>query len=97
MPPATAPMPWWVLPGLAAMVLAIFAGALGAMIAKGNETQITGMVQAIIVLTGTAIGYFFGSSAGSQKKDDVIAASVPAAPAAVVVAPVPPVPPIPGP
>ena len=70
---ADAPLPWWVKPGLTVLVLMIFAGALAAIIKIGNDTQLTTMVQAIIGLVMLATGYFFGSSAGSDKQDDTLA------------------------
>ncbi len=70
LPPA---MPWWVLPGIAAMVLLIFAAGMAAAFAIGNETQQTTMLTAAVTLSGLAVGYFFQSSLGSQKKDEAMA------------------------
>lgn len=69
--------PWWVLPGLAAVVLAIFSGALVASLFVGNETLQTTMFTAAVAMAGTAVGYFFGSSAGSAKKDDALVSRQP--------------------
>lgn len=68
--------PWWVLPGLAAMVIGIFGGALAATCFMANDTLRTQMFTAAAVGFSSALGYFFGSSAGSQKKDDLTAASM---------------------
>ncbi len=69
------PMPWWVLPGLAALVLMVFAGALAASCFVGDGTLRTTMFTAAVTLATGACGYYFGSSAGSQKKDETIAAA----------------------
>lgn len=70
MPPQN---PWWVLPGLAGMILFIFGGALVASCFLGNDTLRTTMFTAAITITTAAVSYYFGSSAGSQKKDDTLA------------------------
>ncbi len=66
--------PWWMLPSIGTMVLAIFAGALAASCFMDNDTLRTQM----FAIAGSGftmmLGYFFGSSAGSQKKDDVATA-----------------------
>ncbi len=70
----SAPYPWWVLPGLAAMILVIYAGALLlACTLVNNDTLRTSMLGSVPVVVMAAINYFFGSSAGSDKKSDVIA------------------------
>jgi hypothetical protein len=76
----TTPLPWWVMPGLGAMVLVIFAGAVAASCFVADNTLRTTMFTATITMAAAVIAYYWGSSAGSQKKDDVIAASVPAPP-----------------
>ena len=62
------------LPGLGMMVLTIFAGALIASCFIDNDTLRTQMFTGAFGLATATVGYFFGSSAGSQKKDDVMAA-----------------------
>jgi len=62
--------PWWMLPGLAVLILIIFAGALTASCFMGNSTLQTQMFTAAVSLVMLAVGFFFGSSAGSQQKDD---------------------------
>lgn len=66
-------MPWWALPGLAVIILAIYAGALVAVCFLANDTLRTSFFGSVPVVVMTAINYFFGSSAGSEKKSDVIA------------------------
>lgn len=65
--------PWWALYALGAFVLAIFAGGLVASFAWGNDTQRTTMLTAAVTLAAGVAGYFYGSSKGSDKKDDTIA------------------------
>jgi len=66
-------LPWYALPSLAVMVMTIFAGALVASIFTHNETLQTQMFTGAYTLAAMAAGYFFGSSAGSAKKDDALA------------------------
>lgn len=77
--PPTA-QPWWVLPGLAAGVLLIFAGALIASCFVANATLQVQMFTAATALSGTAVGYFFQSSAGSARKTEIAAAAPTPAP-----------------
>lgn len=69
-----ASLPWYILPGLAAMVLVIFAAALISSLFLKNETLQTQMFTGAYGLATMAVGYFFGSSAGSARKDDAAAA-----------------------
>jgi hypothetical protein len=71
----TAHLPWWILPSLAIVLLLIFAGALVASCFLDDKTLRTQMFTGALTLATGAAGYFFGSSAGSQKKDDQIARS----------------------
>lgn len=68
-------LPYWVLPGLATLVLVIFAGATAASCFFADGTLRTQMFTGSLSAMMTALGYYFGSSAGSQKKDDTIAAN----------------------
>jgi hypothetical protein len=65
----------WVMPVIAVSVLGIFAGALAASCFLGNDTLRTQMFTGALTLAAGVASYFFGSSAGSAKKDDTIAAS----------------------
>jgi len=64
-----------VMPVIALVVLAIFAAALAASCFLGNDTLRTQMFTGALTLATGVAGYYFGSSAGSAKKDDTIAAS----------------------
>ena len=99
MPPdTTAPRaPWWMLPGLAALLLAIFAGALAASCFLGNDTLRTQMFTGALTLATGAAGFFFGSSNGSQKKDDTNAVAMTALANGMPVVPPPPAPVAPSP
>lgn len=72
-PASQASLPWYILPGLAAMVLVIFAAALVSSLFLKNETLQTQMFTGAYGLATMAVGYFFGSSAGSARKDDAAA------------------------
>lgn len=70
LPPPSPTMPWWVKPALAAYAFTIFAGLAVASCFLGNDTLKTTMFTAAVALLGAAYQYFFGSSSGSEKKDD---------------------------
>lgn len=74
-PPQSAPTPAWVLPGLAIIILFIYAGSLVAVCFLNNDTLRTSMFGSVPVVVMAAINYYFGSSAGSAKKDDASAAA----------------------
>lgn len=74
MPDKPTILPWYILPSLATIVLLIFAAALIASLFLKNETLQTQMFTGAYGLATMAVGYFFGSSAGSAKKDDAAAA-----------------------
>ena len=73
--PIVPPLPWWILPSIAALVLVIFAGALAASCFLDDNTLRTQMFTGAYGLATGAVGYYFGSSAGSAKKDDTIQAT----------------------
>ena len=54
---------------LTLLILAVFAGANGAIFWTGDSGMMTAIVQADIALTLLAAGYWFGSSKGSADKD----------------------------
>jgi hypothetical protein len=72
--PATPPLPWWVVPSLAYLMVLIFAAALAASCFLGNDTLRTQMFSTSVALAVGAAGFYFGSSKGSQDKDSTIAA-----------------------
>lgn len=69
--PPPKPAPWWMLPMLAALVMSIFAAGLYLSTGDTRNAMLTA-VQNFMLL---ALGYFFGSSAGSAKKDDAALAN----------------------
>lgn len=84
------PAPWWALYALAAAVLAVFAAALGAAYIAGDEKLAENLSIGALGAMTMALGYFFGSSQGSQKKDETIAAQGAALAVSAPVAPVAP-------
>lgn len=72
-PQPLANLPWWVMPGLAAIVLAIFAGALIASCFLADNTLRTQMFTGAFGLATAVVAYFFGSSVGEKRKDDAAA------------------------
>ena len=63
------------LPALAAVVLLIYGAAIGIAYLVGETTLLTTMLGATIPMAQTVLGYYFGSSRGSQAKDETIAAT----------------------
>src|SRR4051812_7245645 len=63
------------LPALAAAVLAIYAGAVFLAYKIGEMTLLNLMLGAAIAMANTVLTYYFGSSRGSQAKDETIAAA----------------------
>jgi hypothetical protein len=69
-PPPTQPAPWWAIIGLAYFVLIIFAVGFLLILQKGEMQLSSNMIIAVIGFVSTGLGYYFGSSSSSNKKDD---------------------------
>ena len=65
----------YMLPGLAAVVLIIYAAAIAISWAVGETTLLTTMLGATIPMAQTVLGYYFGSSRGSREKDEALSAA----------------------
>jgi lipopolysaccharide export LptBFGC system permease protein LptF len=78
-------MPWQVKAGLGAFVYLLLGAALALSYAKADSSSTSMIVGAIIGQFATVVGYYFGSSESSQKKDATIAAALPPVPAAAPV------------
>lgn len=61
------------MPSLAFIVLLIFAGALVEACVIGDTALRAGLMGGALSMATTAVGFYFGSSVGSQKKDETIA------------------------
>lgn len=65
----------------AALIVVSFFVILGMLLFKKIPTENTETINlaigALLTAFGTVVGYFFGSSAGSQRKTDIIATSTP--------------------
>jgi hypothetical protein len=66
----------WSRPVIAAFSLGIFALAFFVSWQRSDAATLNILVGAIVSLVSSVAGYYFGSSAGSQKKDDVIHAAL---------------------
>jgi hypothetical protein len=71
-----ADMPWQVKAGLGTFVYLLLGVALGLSYAKADSSSTSMIVGAIIGQFATVVGYYFGSSESSQKKDAVIAGAI---------------------
>lgn len=67
--------PWWVLPALAWFVLLIFAGVAAASFMTNDATLRTQAASTWSNLAIAVVAYWYGSSAGSSKKDDALTAT----------------------
>jgi len=67
--------PWWVLPGMGMVGEGIFLAGLVMAYHLENATLFNVALGAAIGQAQAVISYFFGSSAGSAKKDETMAAS----------------------
>lgn len=67
--------PWWVLPALAWFVLIIFAGVAAASFMTDDATLRTQAASTWSNLAIAVVAYWYGSSAGSTKKDEAAAAT----------------------
>jgi hypothetical protein len=67
--------PVWAKPSIGIYALTLFVLALGVAVYAKNENGIALMIGAIISNATTVIGYYFGSSSGSTKKTDLMAAN----------------------
>ncbi len=70
-------MPWQVKAALGAFVYLLLGVALALSYWKGDSSSTSMIVGAIIGQFATVVGYYFGSSESSQKKDATIAAAIP--------------------
>lgn len=68
-------LPWWVLPALAGVVLLVFAGVAAASFMTNDATLRTQAANTWANLAIAVVAYWYGSSAGSSKKDDALAAT----------------------
>jgi len=70
-------MPWQVKAALGAFVYMLLGAALALSYLNADSSSTSMIVGAIIGQFATVVGYYFGSSESSQKKDAVIASAVP--------------------
>lgn len=68
-------LPWWVLPALAGVVLLVFAGVAAASFMTNDATLRTQAANTWANLAIAVVAYWYGSSAGSSKKDEALAAT----------------------
>jgi len=67
--------PWYVLPALAGFVLLVFAAVAAASFLTNDATLRTQTANTWSNLAIAVVAYWYGSSAGSSKKDDALAAT----------------------
>lgn len=75
--------PIWAKPSVAIYSLSLFLACLVvALVTKNEQAQLL-LIGAVIPMGNTILGYYFGSSSGSTKKTDLMAANPPPAPVPV--------------
>lgn len=72
--------PTWAKPSVSIYAMSIFLVALGIAYWSKDSSSLTMMMGAVITMATQVVNYWLGSSSGSSKKDDVIAASQPVKP-----------------
>lgn len=74
-PAVITPRSWdhWMGPVIGVVVIVIYAMALAASFMWGNESLQVQMTTSVIPITMMVISFYYGSSAGSQKKDETLA------------------------
>lgn len=65
----------WPQPTLGALILSIFVAGLVLAYLSGDQAALTLMYGAVIANATSVIQFYFGSSRGSQTKDETIAAA----------------------
>lgn len=71
--PAPAPLPWWVVPGIAYTLVLAFIAVVMVIVLRSEDKYEQIVLVALISLVTGAAGYYFGSSSGSERKDSTIA------------------------
>lgn len=66
-------VPWYVKAGIAGFVLAMLPVSLFLAYTRSDDTSVAMIIGAIIAGASNALGYYFGSSESSAKKDATIA------------------------
>lgn len=69
--------PVWAKPGVSVYAMTIFLVAFGVAYMSKDSSSLTMMMGATIAMAQQVVNYWMGSSSGSSKKTDVIAASQP--------------------
>ncbi len=70
LPPPTTPAPWWAVIGLAYLAMFVFTIALVEVVRLKEMQLLSNMIIAVIGFVGGGLGFYWGSSSGSAKKDD---------------------------
>lgn len=71
-PSAEPGRPWWGSPAVAIYALTIFLACLAIAYLKGSDNLLTILLGVAAANATTAVQYYLGSSAGSQRKDQLI-------------------------
>lgn len=72
-PPIVVPMPWQAPIGVVTMLIALYGFIVAASFKFGDTTLQNLVCGAAIPLVGQGVQWLFGSSRGSEKKDETIA------------------------
>lgn len=69
--------PSWAKPAIGILNLCLFIAALAVVILLKNTEALSLLIGAVITNASTVINYYFGSSAGSDRKTDLITQTPP--------------------
>jgi hypothetical protein len=70
LPPPSPPLPWWVQPGLAFLLLGGFLGICFIIVLRSDDKYEQIVLIALIGMVTGTIGYYFGASSGQTKQAD---------------------------
>lgn len=71
--PPSAPLPWWVVPGMVYTIILAFLAFAGIIVWRQEDKYEQIVLIAVIGLTTSGIGFYVGSSKASESKDSTIA------------------------
>jgi hypothetical protein len=63
----------WAKPLIGGLTLGLFVLMLGAALYTKSDQSVLLLTGAVVSMTSTVVGFYFGSSAGSERKSDLLA------------------------
>ena len=73
----SAPEPSWAKPAVAVLALVLFGAMIGVCVVTGYRDGMNLLIGSVITMATTAVSYYLGSSSGSDRKTNLLAAAPP--------------------